>query len=147
MTIGLHNLTKRPQQKHKKKRIGRGNASGKGTYSGKGIKGQRSRSGGKKGLFRRSIMRQLVKKIPKLSGFKSQKRQRETVTLLQLQNNYSSGELVNLISLKKKQIIPRKATSAKIVATGMLSKKLIIENIPLSKGAEKIVKSAGGEIK
>ena len=131
MTIGLHNLTKRPQQKHKKKRIGRGNASGKGTYSGKGIKGQRSRSGGKKGLLRRSIMRQLVKKIPKL----------------QLQNNYVAGELVNLLSLREKRIIPRKAKSAKIVATGMLSIKLIIDNIALSKGAEEIVKSAGGEIK
>ena len=147
MTIGLHNLTKRPQQKHKKKRIGRGNASGKGTYSGKGIKGQRSRSGGKKGLLRRSIMRQLVKKIPKLGGFKSQKSPRETVTLLQLQNNYVAGELVNLLSLREKRIIPRKAKSAKIVATGMLSIKLIIDNIALSKGAEEIVKSAGGEIK
>lgn len=147
MTIGLHNLTKRPQQKHKKKRIGRGNASGKGTYSGKGIKGQRSRSGGKKGLLKRSIMRQLVKKIPKLGGFKSQKSPRETVTLLQLQNNYSQGELVNLISLWEKRIIPQKAKSAKIVATGMLSKKLIIDHIALSKGAEEIVKSAGGEIR
>jgi len=146
MTIRLHNLPKRPEQK-RKKRVGRGNASGKGTYSGRGIKGQRARSGGSKGLKKRSIMKQLIKKTPKLGGFKSLKSKCATITLTQLQNTFSPDETVNLLTLKEKMLISSKIRRAKIVATGSVTKKFIIENLPLSKQAENAIKSAGGEIK
>lgn len=146
MTLGLHNLSKRTSKKPKK-RVGRGNASGKGTYSGRGIKGQRARSGGSKGLKKRSIMKQLIKKIPKLGGFKSLKQKSATITLLQLQNAFSPNEAVNLLTLKEKGLVSSKIRRAKIVATGSVNKKLIIENIPLSKQAEDAIKSAGGEIR
>ena len=45
MSIGAHELRPDRGATHKKKRIGRGNASGQGTYAGKGLKGQKSRSG------------------------------------------------------------------------------------------------------
>lgn len=76
MSIKLHNLQSVIKTKPKK-RVGRGNASGKGTYSGRGIKGQRARAGGRGGLKKRSIMRQLIKKTPKIGGFKSLKQKRK----------------------------------------------------------------------
>ncbi len=66
MTLNLSSLVK-IKEKNPKKRVGRGNASGKGSYSGRGLKGQRSRSGGKKGLKLRGL-RRLSKRLPKLRG-------------------------------------------------------------------------------
>ena len=73
MKIKLHNLTALPKTP-RKKRVGRGNASGKGTYASRGLKGQKARSGGRSGLRRRSLMQQLIKKTPKIGGFKSLKK-------------------------------------------------------------------------
>lgn len=76
MSIKLHNLQSVIKTKPKK-RVGRGNGSGKGTYSGRGIKGQRARAGGSGGLKKRSIMKQLIKKTPKIGGFKSLNQKRK----------------------------------------------------------------------
>lgn len=135
MAIELYNLTSR-QRRHPKKRAGRGNASGKGSYSGRGIKGQRARSGGKKGLKKRSYMKQLIKKIPKLGGFRSAKPKAETISLALLEKNYKESETVTLASLKRKKLVARQSKEAKIVATGKLTKKLTIKNIPLTKQAK-----------
>jgi len=70
MGTKLHNLIAISKTSCKKRK-GRGNASGKGTYASRGLKGQRARSGGRSGLKRRSLMRQLIKKTPKIGGFKS----------------------------------------------------------------------------
>ncbi|MFA6254919.1 MAG: hypothetical protein WC675_02675 [Patescibacteria group bacterium] len=51
--LTLHNLKVNKKARKKSKRVGRGNASGHGTYSTRGLKGQKSRSGGKGGLKRR----------------------------------------------------------------------------------------------
>ena len=50
----MENLKRPKTQKRAKKRVGRGNSSGKGTYSGKGLKGQKARSGGRRGIARRT---------------------------------------------------------------------------------------------
>ena len=50
--LALHNLKVNKKAKRKVRRVGRGNASGSGTYSGRGLKGQKARSGGKSGLKR-----------------------------------------------------------------------------------------------
>ncbi len=65
--ITLSNLQPKIGSRHRRKRVGRGNASGHGTYSGRGIKGQRSRSGGKKGLKLKGL-RHNIKNFPKLRG-------------------------------------------------------------------------------
>ena len=135
MATALHNL-KRTLSKKRSKRVGRGNASGKGTYSSRGIKGQRSRAGGKGGLKRRSLMRQLVKKTPKLGGFTSGKNM-HTINLDTLDRYFNNGETVSVGALRKRKLISRKHTGVKIVARGKLSKKLTITGIPLTKAAQK----------
>ena len=128
-----------------KKRVGRGNASGKGTYSGRGIKGQRARSGGSSGLKKRSYMQQFIKKTPKLGGFISLKRKPVTVTLEKLSQCFSDGDKVNKESLAQKKLIET-GESAKIVATGTLDKKLTIEHVLLSKKAAEKITTAGGAV-
>ncbi len=66
MIITLSSLKPQKNRK-KKKRVGRGNSSGHGTYSGRGIKGQRSRSGGKKGLKLKGL-KVFISQVKKAKG-------------------------------------------------------------------------------
>jgi len=72
MTLSLSNLLS-VKTKNPKKRLGRGNASGEGGYCGRGLKGQRSRSGGRKGLKIKGL-RILSRRLPKLGGFNKHKK-------------------------------------------------------------------------
>lgn len=69
MSLSLHTLTRDPKQKSKKKRLGRGNSSGSGNYSGRGMKGQKSRSGGKSNLKYKGLKDRLSS-IPMQKGIK-----------------------------------------------------------------------------
>ncbi len=147
--ITLHNLTARSKTKAKK-RVGRGNASGKGTYSTRGIKGQNSRSGGSKGLFQRSIMKQLIKKTPKLGGFKSmisKNKRPRPISLELLANKFDSDQEITHEALIKKGIISKDEArfGIKIVGSVALTKKLTVQQgIAISKNAAIEIKKAGG---
>ncbi len=125
----------------KKKRIGRGGK--RGTYSGKGIKGQRSRAGRKFA----PVIRELIKKYPKLRGYKSKGRDKNLaiVNIGDLDKKFKESEVVNSKALLERKLIRRikgKAPKVKILGKGILTKKLTIENCELSKSAkEKIEKS------
>ncbi|MBD3238131.1 MAG: 50S ribosomal protein L15 [Candidatus Moranbacteria bacterium] len=146
----IHQLKSKIQSK-KKKRIGRGGK--RGTYSGKGIKGQRSRSGsGGKGLSEKG-RNSWVKRFPKLGGFQSVKPDNIIVKTSVLNQKFKSDETVSPESLLKKSIISkpkRKHTGAvqqvKILFDQDLAKKLIIKNCLLSKSASNSVKKAGGQL-
>lgn len=147
MTLTLHNLSG-SSKKRPKKRLGRGNASGKGTYCARGLKGQRSRAGGKGGLRRRSLMRQLIKKTPKLGGFKSKKVPAQTITLALLEKYFSDGDLVTRRALIQKKLISKTRTALriKIVGNTRLTKKLTIIHFRTSKQAESQITNAGGTV-
>lgn len=145
LTMQLHNL----QPKHKskrKKRIGRGGK--RGTYSGRGLKGQKARAGRKL----QPAIRELIKRYPKLRGYRQRTEGRiETeVNLSVLEEKFKSGEKVTPQVLLKKRIIRKikgRVPEVKVLANGKLTKKLIIENCKASQGAEKKIKKAGGTIK
>jgi large subunit ribosomal protein L15 len=112
-------------KKRKKKRVGRGSGSGKGTYSGRGIKGQKARSGFK------IPPSPFIAKIPKLRGegfIKIKNKEIAVVNLRDLDKKFKTGEEVSLKSLIEKGLIkPKKGQSiktVKILGGGKLSKKL-----------------------
>lgn len=137
----LHQLKPKHKLK-KKKRIGRGGK--RGTYSGKGIKGQKSRAGRKFA----PVIRELIKKYPKLRGyrFKGQDKNLAIVNIGDLDKKFKESEVVNPKALLERKLIRRikgKTPKVKILGRGELKKKLIIENCELSKSAkEKIEKYA-----
>jgi large subunit ribosomal protein L15 len=141
----LHEL----QRKHKnksKKRVGRGGK--KGTYSGKGNKGQKSRAGRKMV----PIIRELIKRYPKLKGYRSfvLKDYSAVVNLDVLEKTSKDGETINPENLIKKGIVSRmkgRTPEIKILGTGKLTKKLIVENCKTSKTAKTAIEKAGGSIK
>ncbi len=134
------------KSRRKPKRLGRGNASGKGTYSARGLKGQRSRSGGKSGNQLRGFKASL-QKIPKLRGFKSLKARKETVTLDTLEKYANEKQIVNPAFLTKVKAITTPKNGVKIVARGELKKKLKIEGCLASKNAVELIEKVGGSVR
>lgn len=143
MSLTLHTIKPAPKSKKSRKRVGRGNAS-QGTYSGRGIKGQRARSGGKKGLKMLGL-KQFLLHIPKKRGFRSIHAKPKTITTAKLEANFSANEHVDLKTLRKKGLL-KDGENAKIVLNGEISKPLVISGCGISKGAVKAVTAAGGKI-
>ncbi len=141
----LHQL--RPKHKlKKKKRIGRGGK--RGTYSGKGIKGQKSRAGRKFA----PVIRELIKRYPKLRGYRFKKHEGNLVIVNVgiLEERFGSSEIVTPKLLLERKIIRRikgKVPKVKILGKGELTKKLIIENCEVSKVAKEKIEKAGGKVK
>ncbi len=143
--LSLHNLQTKPGVNKAKKRVGRGNASGRGTYSTRGLKGQKSRSGGKSGLMPRSMKSYLLG-IPKTRGFRSMASKMAVLNLKDLQNQFNDGQVVNLRSLIKKGLVESLANGVKILSTGSLTKKLTVEAHAFSAAAKKHIEAAGGKV-
>lgn len=135
------------QPKHKtknRKRVGRGGK--KGTYSGKGIKGQSARAGRKMV----PVIRELIKRYPKLKGYRSSvpDNRRATVGIGVLDKKFSDGDTVSPKSLIEKGVFRAvKNQKVKILNKGSLNKKLTIENCEISKTAKIAIEKAGGTIK
>ena len=141
----LHEL--KPKHKNRdKKRVGRGGK--KGSYSGKGIKGQKSRAGRKMV----PMIRELIKRYPKLKGYRSFAIDNyfAVVNLDALEKNTKDGETINPENLVKKGIINNikgRTPKVKILGTGKLTKKLVVENCKTSKTAKEAIEKAGGTIR
>ncbi len=143
----LHEL-KRKNKNKDQKRVGRGGK--RGTYSGKGMKGQKSRAGAR---FE-PVVRYLVKKYPKLRGYRygsvSEKNKLEAVfNLPMLEKNFDSGEEVNPQVLIEKKLVRKmkgKVPEIKILGKGEITKNLNIKNCKVSDSARKKIEKAGGKI-
>ncbi len=143
MTLSLHTIKPAKGAKKKKKRIGRGGK--RGTYSGRGIKGQRARSGGKRGL-KRLGMRPLMEQTPKLRGFKSLKKKPEILNLKDLQNKFKDGDKITPQVLLKKGLVDKIKNGVKILGDGEIKVKLEISGCQVSKSAKEKVEKAGGVV-
>ncbi|MBI4133314.1 50S ribosomal protein L15, partial [Candidatus Uhrbacteria bacterium] len=138
MSLALHTLKPGRGSTRRPKRIGRGNASGHGTYSTRGQKGQRSRSGGRKGL-RALGMRRLILSTPKARGFKSAAPPSCVVNLSDLDRVVASGDVVTRERLVASGLIAKGEQQLKILGDGAFTKAVTIRGIPVSGSArEKI---------
>jgi len=141
----LHEL--KPKTKNKsKKRIGRGGA--RGTYSGKGLKGQKSRAGHRI----RPEIRDIIKKLPKKRGYSMPQIQKkpDTVNVGVLDKFFGDSETITPKLLAEKKIIKRlggKLPKVKILGSGDVSKKLLVKDCQISDSAKKKIEKAGGSIK
>lgn len=135
----LHNI--QPNHKGKsRKRVGRGGK--RGTYSGRGVKGQGSRSGRK---FQPPI-RELIKRFPKLRGYRNKLKTQPVVgvNLAVLEKKLKEGNMVspeNLLKLKIIRKIEGKTPKVKILGKGELTESLVFENVKMSKGVKLKAKS------
>lgn len=135
-----------PKTKSKKgKYIGRGGK--RGTYSGRGIKGQKARAGRKM----RPEIRDLIKKLPKKRGYKFKSFQKDStiINLETLNKNFSDKSEITPAVLAEKGLIKKiggKLPSVKILGKGDVDKKLIIAGCLFSKSVKEKIEKVGGTI-
>tara|TARA_B100000945_G_scaffold306747_1_gene294507 strand:+ start:16 stop:486 length:471 start_codon:yes stop_codon:yes gene_type:complete len=140
------NSFKLPERKKSRTRVGRGNGS-KGTYSGRGLKGQKSRSGGGVPLFFEGGQLPLVKRLPFLRGFKNRfKKDFSIVNLVDIENKFNEGDEVSAESLFDLNLIKKKSSNVKILGNGNLNKSLKIKVHAVTKSAEEKIKKSGSTI-
>lgn len=134
-------LTKLPK---KSKRVGRGGK--RGTYCGRGVKGQKARAGRKL----KPIIREIIKRYPKLRGYKFKaKKEIAIVNLGTLEKKFKSGEEVTPEILVEKRVIRKikgKVPKVKILAKGEIKKSLIIKGCSFSKKAKENIEKVKGII-
>lgn len=127
-----------------KKRVGRGIGSGLGKTSGRGQKGQKSRSGGGVRRGFEGGQTPLYRRLPK-RGFNNKFAKNYTeVTLTML--NKSEAEEVTAESLLKERIIGRINDGIVVLGTGKLEKKLTVKAKRFTKAAAEKIEAAGGKI-
>ena len=145
MSLTLHNLNPSSTKK-RRKRVGRGFGSGHGKYSGRGAKGQRSRSGGKAGLKRLGA-KKMIMSLPKMGGFKSIHPKPAVINIGKLAKHFNDGDKISPKVLLKKGLIDKIKAGVKILGDGEIDKKLVIEGCQVSKSAKEKIEKAGGGLK
>jgi len=144
-------LNNREKINKTKIRVGRGIGSGKGKTSGRGVKGQKSRSGVAIKSFEGGQM-PLYRRLPK-RGFNPIEKKLIAILNLEKIQKYidnkliSSNDLLNSDSLKKQKIINKNSTKLKILGTGEIKDKINIEADLASKSAIEKIEKIGGSIK
>lgn len=146
MTLNLNNLAKNKGSLETRKRIGRGNGSGIGTYSGKGLKGQKARSG-VSGL-KRLGMKKMLLSVPKKRGFTSRFPKHQVVNLASLNDVFETGAVVNPKALRALGLIAKMNIPVKILNEGELKVTgLIFEKVAISATAKEQITKNQGQIK
>ena len=146
MSLSLHTIRSAPGAIKRKKRVGRGNASGHGTYSTRGLKGQRSRAGGRNKLKRLGF-KKIWQSLPKKRGFKSDKPKNQVVNLFELDQFFNDGAKINPSSLLKAGLIDTIKTAVKILGKGELTlKNLEFKGVKLSHSAKLQIEKVGGKV-
>tara|TARA_B100001093_G_C26106792_1_gene709209 strand:- start:36 stop:488 length:453 start_codon:yes stop_codon:yes gene_type:complete len=134
----------------KKIRVGRGIGSGKGKTSGRGVKGQKSRSGVAIKAFEGGQM-PLYRRLPK-RGFNSFGKINIAIMNLEKiqtfidQKTISSNDTINTDLLKKLKLISKNSQKLKILGTGEIKDKVNIEADLISKSAQEKLVKAGGTV-
>ena len=144
------NLNNREKINKTKIRVGRGIGSGKGKTCGRGVKGQKSRSGVAIKSFEGGQM-PLYRRLPK-RGFNPISK--ENIAILNLEKmqfyinnkNIKTTDIINLDLLKKSKLVNKNSIKLKILGTGEIKDKVNIEADLASKSAIKKLEKAGGSI-
>ena len=143
-------LNNRPKLNKPKIRVGRGIGSGKGKTSGRGVKGQKSRSGVAIKSFEGGQM-PLYRRLPK-RGFNPI--QKENIAILNLnkiqsfinKKTINTNDILNSSSLKKLKLINKNSKKLKILGSGEIKDKINIEADLASKSALEKLEKIGGSI-
>ncbi len=145
--MNLHNLKPRPGAKHRVKRLGCGESSGLGKTSGRGHKGQKSRSGGGVRPGFEGGQMPLHRRLPK-RGFNNTRFQDKiaVVNVSDLDGRFEDGATVNMESLKAARLVKGTYDAVKVLGDGDISKKLTVEGCKVSASAKEKIEKAGGSI-
>ena len=139
-----HELRPPKGARHKRKRVGRGNASGHGTYSGRGSKGQKARSGVGIRLGFEGGQTPLVKRLPRLRGFTNIFRVEYAAVNVKQLERFEAGTEVTPQLLREVGIIKSLRQPVKVLGDGEITKALTVRAHRFSAVAKEKIEAAGG---
>ncbi|MDP2089970.1 MAG: 50S ribosomal protein L15 [Candidatus Gracilibacteria bacterium] len=147
--LSLTNLKPNSGSRTTSKRLGRGNGSGKGTFCGRGCKGQNARSGGGVPAWFEGGQTPLFRRLPKLKGFSNAKFKTEysIINLSDLALLAGKGiTTINKEVLLENKLIRRKSLPVKLLGQGELTSKIDVVVEKASITAREAVEKAGGKL-
>lgn len=140
----LHELKPAPGSKKVSKRLGRGTGSGLGRNSGKGEKGQKSRSGGGVRLGFEGGQMPLYRRVPK-RGFKNPLKKDYAILNLDRLNIFKDGSEITEQVLLENGLISKIKDGVKILAKGNLERSLTVRVSKFSQSAKEKIEAIGGK--
>jgi large subunit ribosomal protein L15 len=140
----LNTLSPAPGSTHYPKRVGRGIGSGLGKTSTRGHKGQKARKSGHVRPGFEGGQMPLQKRLPKF-GFYSRIGS-TTAEVRTSELNKLEGNLVNIETLEKANLIDRSVSRARIMLSGDVSRSFTVEGVVVTKGAKAAIEAAGGKV-
>ena len=143
--MNLHELSPAPGSRTKHVRVGRGLGSGLGKTSGKGQKGQKSRSGGVKSPGFEGGQRPLYLRFPKRGFYNRFGSDYVEINVGSL-NCFEDGTVVEPVMLIECGMVKNIRDGVRILGNGELTKKLTVQAMGFSKTAEEKIIAAGGKV-
>jgi large subunit ribosomal protein L15 len=141
----LHDLKPRPGAKHRRKRLGQGESSGRGKTAGRGGKGQTARSGSSIRIGFEGGQMPLIRRIPKRGFNNTRFGTRYIPVNLEALNTFADGAQVNEAALREIGLINGRGDGVKVLGTGELKKKLTVTAHAFSATAKTKIEAAGGK--
>jgi large subunit ribosomal protein L15 len=140
----LHDLKPRPGAKHRRKRLGQGEASGHGKTSGRGGKGQTARSGSSIRIGFEGGQMPLIRRIPKRGFNNANFAIRYIPVNLEALNRFDNGATVDEAALRTLGLAQGPESRIKILGNGDLTRKLVIKAHAFSASAREKIEKLGG---
>jgi len=141
-----HELTPSAGATKSRKRVGRGDASGHGNYSGRGMKGQKARAGGRVRPGFEGGQNPLIKKLPQKRGFVNPFRVEYDVVNVAELNHFEAGTVVTPELLVSAGVLKSAAKPVKILADGEVDRALTVKAQAFSIEAKAKIEAAGGKV-
>lgn len=141
----LHDLKPRPGAKHRRKRLGQGESSGRGKTAGRGGKGQTARSGSSIRIGFEGGQMPLIRRIPKRGFNNTRFGTRYIPVNIEELNVFDNGAVVNEAALRKAGLINGPGDGVKVLGDGELTKKLTVTVHAFSSSAKTKIEGKGGK--
>ncbi len=140
----LHDLKPRPGAKHRRKRIGQGESSGRGRTAGRGGKGQTARSGSSIRIGFEGGQMPLIRRMPKRGFNNSRHSTRYVAVNLDSLNRFDNGAKISVEALREAGLANGPVKLIKILGDGELTKKLTVSAHAFSASARTKIEAKGG---
>ncbi len=138
-------LSPAPGSKHKRKRVGRGHGSGHGTYSGRGIKGQKARAGGGVRPGFEGGQLPLIQRLPQKRGFVNISRVEYDIVNVGRLNIFEPGSEVTPDRLVEAGLVKSLKKPIKILGDGEIDRALTVKANRFSSSAKTKIEAVGGK--
>ncbi|MEI6076603.1 MAG: 50S ribosomal protein L15 [Verrucomicrobiota bacterium] len=142
----LHNLKPRPGSKHRRKRLGQGESSGRGKTAGRGGKGQTARSGSSIRIGFEGGQMPLIRRIPKRGFNNSEFATTYVAVNVSSLNQFEAGARVDETALRSVGLANGTSDGVKILGSGELTKKLVVVVSAVSASAKTKIEALGGSV-